>query len=302
VTLFQALRYFVREALTGLARSLRVSLLAIFTIAVSLFLSGALFLASQNLARTVRDWRAEARLVVYLTGSADAAARTAIRETLAAGRWTEEVAEVTPEEAERRFLRAFPSLAEIVSARGGALPSSFEARLRPVPDADATAFEDWLATLRALPAVEMIDADQDWIAQVETLLALVRGVGFALTVILLGASIFTIASVVRLTSFLYRDEIAVMRLVGATEFYIRGPFYVEGILQGLVGGGLACGALAGLHVYIGQKVATSPLAGLVAERFFTPAELALLVLFGALAGWLGAVVSLGRENLQPTSS
>lgn len=302
MTLFQALRYFVREALTGLARSLRVSLLAIFTIAVSLFLSGALFLASQNLARTVRDWRAEARLVVYLAGTADEAARATIRETLATGRWTEEIAEVTPEEAERRFLKAFPSLAEIVSARGGSLPSSLEARLRPVPGSDAAAFESWLAALRALPAVEMIDADQDWIAQVETLLALVRGVGFALTVILLGASIFTIASVVRLTSFLYRDEIAVMRLVGATEFYIRGPFYVEGILQGLVGGGLACGALAGLHVYIGQKVASSPLAGLVAERFFTPAELALLVLFGALAGWLGAVVSLGRESLQPTSN
>ena len=72
--------------------------------------------------------------------------------------------------------------------------------------------------------------------------ALVRGAGLTLGAILLGAAIFTIASVIRLTAFLYQDEIAVMRLVGATEFFIRGPFYVEGLVQGLLGGALAVAA------------------------------------------------------------
>jgi len=303
VTIFQALRYFVREAATGLLRSFRVSLLAVLTIAVSLFLSGALFLFSQNLARTVRDWRSQARLVVYLERDTDAAQRAAVKEELTREAWTVEIVEVPPEEAARRFERAFPSLAEIVASRTGALPFSFEARLRPTVDAEAAPFANWISRLRALPAVEMVDADQDWIAQMETLLALVRGLGAALTLILLGASVFTIASVVRLTSFLYRDEIAVMRLVGATEFYIRGPFYVEGVLQGLFGGGIAVAALAALDLYIGRQVATSPFASLLAERFLSPVELALLLLFGAVAGWLGAVISLGRgENLAATSS
>jgi cell division transport system permease protein len=294
VNLVQALAYFLREAATGLARSLRVSLLAILTIGVSLFLSGALFLFSQNLARTVRDWRAQARLVVYVERDADEATRAGIRAELERSGLAERIFEVSPEEAARRFERAFPSLGGVVSTRAGALPHSFEVELRTAAAGDEADFGARLARLRELPGVELVDADQDWIAQMETLLALVRGVGLALTTILLGASVFTIASVVRLTSFLYRDEIAVMRLVGATEFYIRGPFYAEGILQGILGGGLAVAALAGLDLYIGNQVAASPLASLVAERFLSPGELSLLVLFGAFAGWLGAAVTLGR--------
>lgn len=302
MTLLQALVYFVREAAVGLLRSLRVSVLAVLTIAVTLFLSGALVLVSENLSRTVRAWRAEARFVVYLAPSADGAALAAVRDYLAQGRWTEQLDEISPAEARSRFERAFPSLADLVAERGaGALPRSFEARLRPGAAGQPGGFPEWVSGLRALPGVELVDADQDWIQQVETVLALVRALGIALTAILIGASVFTIASVVRLTSFLYRDEIAIMRLVGATEFYIRGPFYFEGILQGLFGGVLAAGALAGLHFVLRPRIASSLLAHAVAGSFLPPREIALLVAFGAVAGWVGAAVSLGRETLRSTA-
>ncbi len=295
----QAASYFLREAVVGLARSLRVSLLAILTIAVSLFLSGMVLLVSKNLSRTVHEWRAEARFVVYLAPELDAAGRAALRAEIERGRWTEGLEEITPEVARVRFERAFPSLAELVAERGsGALPSSFEAVLKPVPPADVSGFEAWVEDLRGRPGVAMVDADQDWISQVETLLALIRGLGLALATILLGASVFTIASVVRLTSFLYREEIGVMRLVGATEFYIRGPFYFEGILQGLLGGLIAAGALGASHFVLAPRVASSLVAGSLAATFLSPAELVALVLFGGIAGWTGAIVSLSRESLE----
>jgi cell division transport system permease protein len=299
MNVLQAFAYFVREAAVGLVRSFRVSLLAIFTIAVSLFLSGMVLLVSKNLSRTVHDWRAEARFVVYLAPEVDASGRAALRAEIEKGRWTEGLEEITPEVARARFERAFPSLAELVADHGeGALPFSFEAVLKTLPAAEMPAFSAWVDDLRRRPGVVMVDADQDWIGQVETLLALIRGLGLALAAILLGASIFTIASVVRLTSFLYREEIAVMRLVGATEFYIRGPFYFEGILQGLLGGLVAAGALGVVHVLIEPRLATSLVAGALAASFLSPFELVALVGFGAVAGWAGAVVSLSRESLE----
>jgi cell division transport system permease protein len=302
VNVFQAFAYFVREAAVGLARSFRVSLLAIFTIAVSLFLSGMVLLVSKNLARTVQEWRAEARFAVYLVPGADPSVRAAVRAVLEQGRFTETLTEITPEVARARFERAFPSLAELVAERGeGALPFSFEAALRPVPADAAASFSAWVEDLRGRPGVAMVDADQDWIRQVETVLALIRGLGLALAAILLGASVFTIASVVRLTSFLYREEIAVMRLVGATEFYIRGPFYFEGILQGLLGGLIAVGALGGVHLLIAPRVASSLVASALAASFLSATELVALVVFGAIAGWAGAVVSLSRESLETSS-
>ena len=114
----QAASYFLREAVVGLVRSLRVSLLAILTIAVSLFLSGMVLLVSKNLSRTVHEWRAEARFVVYLAPELDADGRAALRAEIERGRWTEGLEEITPEVARVRFERAFPSLAELVAERG----------------------------------------------------------------------------------------------------------------------------------------------------------------------------------------
>ncbi len=298
MTLFQALRDFAREALVGLARSLRVSALAVVTIGVSLFLAGVFYLVSRNLESTVRRWRDEARLVVYLAPDVTAEGGAAIEARLRSAPWVLGVTRVAREEAERRFKRAFPSLSDLVREGANAsLPASLEAHLQPLAQVDEDALRRWSLELAALDGVELVDDDRDWIEQVETVLTVVRALGLILTTVLVGASIFTIASVVRLTSYLYRDEISVMRLVGATEFYIRGPFYLEGMFQGLIGALVALGGLTGVHLALQPKLGQSLAASALAQQFLAPAEMAGLLGFGALAGLVGAIVSLGREQV-----
>jgi len=300
VNLLQALVYFVREATIGLIRSWRVSLLAIVTIGVSLFLAGGFLLTSRNLSRAIHEWKLEARFVLYLTDRSGPEERRAAEEALRAAPWCTSVETISPEVGAARFKTAFPSLTELVDgSRYGRLPSSLEARLRTIQPEERAAYDGWLDRLRALPAVEMVDDDREWIADVETILAFTRAVGSLLTAMLLGAAVFTIAAVVRLTSFLYRDEIAIQRLVGATEFFIRGPFYVEGILQGLLGALLAWGALHGVHLGLEPRIAQSSVLSIVLREFLSSREVLGLALVGALAGLGGALVSLGRER--PTS-
>jgi cell division transport system permease protein len=297
VRILQALRHFGREAVVGLARSWRVSLLAVLTIAVSLFLAGAFLLASRNLARSIASWREAARLVVYLDARADDAQREEVGRRLRESGWVAEIEYVSPSAGAERFRKTFPSLSELVDdQRYAALPAAFEARLGEIRADDRNRFEAWLAELAETPAVETVDDDRDWIEDVETLLAIVRAVGALLSAVLLGAAVFTIAAVVRLTSFLYRDEIAIMRLVGATEFFIRGPFYLEGLLQGLLGAVAAILALAAAHLAIAPQLERSLVLAIAAREFLRPQEILLLVGFGAAAGLAGAVVSLGRER------
>jgi cell division transport system permease protein len=127
--------------------------------------------------------------------------------------------------------------------------------------------------------------------------AVVRAVGLALVGGLLGAAIFTIASVIRLTAYLHHEEIGIMRLVGATEFFIRGPFYAEGLLQGLIGGALAGGALFGVYAALHARRQGSLFSSVLALDFLSPQQVAFLVLLGAAAGLFGAVASLRRETL-----
>lgn len=300
MTLVQALVYFLREAAVSLVRSWKVSLLAVLTIAVSLFVGGGFLLVGTNLARLVETWRREARVVVYLQPAAAADERQSLLARARAQPWAAEVVEVGAAEAAARFRATFPSLAGLVDGSGDGssspLPPSVEILL--APGTDTATVSAWADQVRDDPAVDMVDDDRDWLSQLDAIIAVVRGAGLVLGAVLLGAAVFTIASIIRLTAFLYHEEIAVMRLVGATEFYIRGPFYAEGMLQGLLGGLLAVAALFTTYrLLLPERAALGLLERVLVPGFFAPREVVGLVLLGGAAGLVGALLSLRGEKL-----
>ncbi len=294
--LVHALRYFFREAAVNLLRGWKVSLLAVLTIAVSLFIGGAFLLVSGNLAASVERWRGEMRVVIYLRPDTSEAELRRLAAEAARGPGVASVEPVTAAAARRRFQEIFPGLSDLVTGwQEEPLPASLELGLDPraAPPARAA----WLEVWRKRSEVTLVDDDREWLGQLETMVAVVRTAGLALVGGLLGAAIFTIASVIRLTAYLHHEETEVMRLVGATEFFIRGPFYAEGLLQGLIGGVLASGALFGVHQALHSKGQGSLFSAVLALDFLSPQQVVWLVLLGGAAGLFGAVVSLRREAL-----
>ncbi|HXO29495.1 MAG TPA: permease-like cell division protein FtsX, partial [Thermoanaerobaculia bacterium] len=266
------------------------------TITVSLLLGGAFLLASRNLAASVEGWRGQLRVVIYLKPGTPASDLPRLAAAARAAPWVAGVDVVSPAAARRRFRDTFPTLADVIdSGEGEPLPASLEVALRR-EQAEAGGLDAWLDAWRRRPEVAMVDDDREWLGQVETAVAVVRAVGLVLGGILLGAAIFTIASIIRLTAYLHHEEITIMRLVGATEFFIRGPFYVEGLIQGFLGGALASAGLYASYQLIHAR-SRSLFAAVLAGQFLSPRQLGLLLLLGALAGLIGAVASLRRETL-----
>lgn len=292
----KALRYFVQEALLNLWRGFRVSLLAVLTIAISLFLGGTFLLAGLNLKSAVERWQKQVRLILYLQPGADTGTAERLAAEVRQAPFAAQVEVVSAERARERFREAFPSMSDLLEGWDQEpLPPSIEIGL--APGTRASVLQPWTAAWRKRPEVSMIDDDREWLRQLQAVVTVVRTVGFLLGGILLGAAGFTIASVIRLTAYLNREEIAVMRLVGATEFFIRGPFYVEGLLQGLFGGFLASGGLYLGYRLLKTRAGDSLLSEMLAARFLEPRQLGMLIAVGALAGLLGAVASLRREPL-----
>ena len=293
----RAFGYFFREAVVNLARSWKISLVAVSTIAVSLFIGGALLLVIGNLQELVAQWRREAKVIVYLRPGVAPAAAAGLRATLRRPPWVTGVEEVTAEQARHRFERYFPSVAELVQGWGEEpLPASLEVAF-DASRVEPKAFEAWLGDVRRAPSVGMVDDNRDWVEELENVLQVIGAVGLGLVLVLLIAAIFTIASVIRLTAYLYREEIGVMRLVGATELFIRGPFYVEGLLQGLLGGGLAVLGLYLGHLVVVPQTPRTWIAGALTGSFLSLQYQLVLVALGALAGLAGAVASLRREEV-----
>jgi cell division transport system permease protein len=312
MTFGRALGYFFREAMVSLVRSWKVSLLAVVIIAVSLFVGGAFLVAGQNLAAVAERARDESRLVVYFEPGTPMESVSALAEEAEEAPWVAGARTVSADEARRRFATIFPALSDLVEGEETPLPPSVEIELLPAAEALLAAAEGsggdapgdlpgdvgaWLAGLAEVPGVSMVDDDRDWVAQLSTVVAVVRGLGLTLGGVLLGAAVFTIGSVIRLTAYLYEDEITIMRLVGATEFFIRGPFYAEGLLQGLLGGALAAGGLAAAFWTAAERLGPSLVGRLLIARPPSVGQLLGLVALGAAAGLVGAVLSLRREAL-----
>lgn len=294
MTLLQAFKHFVVEAGLNMIRSWRVSLLAVLVTAVSLFLGGAFFLLGRNLDRSLASWQAQARVVVYMvpgaSGEALADAQQGIERLPGVIDWQL----VNPKEAERRLRERSPELSELIGDLDEEpLPASFEIEVGRWSGSNP-GFEGGLDTLRTMPEVDAVDDDRAWIEQIAFAALVLRAAAGVIGLLLICGSVFIIASVIRLAALLHREEIRVQRLVGATEFFVRGPFVVQGLLQGVLGCVAALLCLDGVFLLVARRELPELLRSLLLSSFLSPVELAVLVAIGTTAGLVGGLLSVRR--------
>jgi cell division transport system permease protein len=291
------LSYFFREAVRRLWVSKRSSFVAVAMICVALMIVGGFLLIAENLERAVAQAQGRSRVSVFLATDATPQQIAAVSAALAANPHFAARHFVSKDEALARFRAYFPNLSGVVGQLGeNPFPASFECDVPPAV-VQSPAFQREAAAVRALGGVEQVQFDWEWVERLKRLISLVNAVGLVAGGLLAVAAAFTIANVIRLTMMLYREEIEIMRLVGATERIIRGPFLIEGVLQGLLGAAAAIGILVG--VFFGARhflvPANSLLWGFLFNGFLPWQKIAALVAGGMLAGYLGSWMSV-RES------
>jgi cell division transport system permease protein len=294
-----AFRALLDEAVAGLVRAKRITAVSVLVIAVSLFLVGAFLLLAENLRPLTETVRGETAITVFLRSGATQADREELSRMARESRLVASVRHVTADEARARFSSWWRSLSSAArTLPSNPFPESLELTLYP-DTASSAALPGLLSNLTGHRAAEEIQFDVEWIRRLRGALRVARGFGAGLAVVLVLGAAFTIANVVRLTILLHREEIDILRLVGAPEFLIRGPFLVGGLLQGLAGGLLAL-ALLGLFFRIllwwGARAPENVVA-LLGLRFLPLSIAALLVGGGICAGLLGGAVAVSRRNV-----
>ena len=286
--------YFFREAVRRIWVSKRTSFVAVMMIAIALVILGAFLLLAENLGRAAEEWQGKSRIVVYLDPAATPQQVRAVDQFLASNQVLARRRFITREEALVRFRRYFANMAEVVAQlEENPFPASFEVDVVPTL-AQSRTFASQMAALRAIPGVDQVQYDWEWIARLRRLVNIINIVGLVAGGILAIAAAFTIANVIRLTMMMYREEIDIMRLVGATERIIRGPFLIEGFLQGTIGGVLSVLLLFAAYE-TGRRTlapANSILWGFLFTGFLPWQKIAALVAGGMLAGWIGSWLSV----------
>jgi cell division transport system permease protein len=288
----RALRYFVDEAVGSLWRGYKTAFIAMATIAVAFFVLGGFLLVTTNMERLFSRWQEAAEFSVYVRDDATAEQRAGIERVLRDSQLVKAVEVISKEEALRRFKRNFGALAQATSEmQENPLPASIEVRL--APEADPSQVGALAGTVSSLPGVADVRYDRQWIQRLMAAVSFVRAGGFGLAAILVFAAALTVASVVRLTLVTRRDEIHIMQLVGAPLAYIRGPFLVEGIIQGGVGAAMALVLLWVTFVLVRTRISPVVAAAIdpAAMMFLSLPTIAGILAGGMIVGCTGGLIA-----------
>lgn len=289
----RALKYFLAEAVASLWRARMSAVLATLTIAAGLFVLGFFLIVNRNVQRVAARWGEAAELSVFLKDDAAPANLKAIDELIAGSGLVAERQYVSKADALTKFRQEFPDLAAATARlERNPFPASFEVRLRPEAQAAGEAVDGLAATLSNSPGVAEVRYDRRWLSRLNAAVRVVGGIGAIIVAMLAIAAALTVANVVRLAAYARRDEIEIMQLVGAPLAYVRGPFIVEGVLQGGVGALLALVSLGIVFTAARARFGTLAAEALgLGSITFLPVELCvLLVLGGMLLGCLGGLV------------
>ena len=283
-----------RRARRGMLREWRLHALSVFSLAVAFVCLGAALLVLTNLRAVEERWAHAGRASIYLKDNASAEDVEALKKALGAVPIVTGVRYISASQARAEFgqKEAGPR-AELAALPVEAFPASIEIEVRAdVTDAELS---DVVGKLRQLPAVDDVETYQAW---TERLGRLIRGgvAAAALLALVVFASVLAVVgSTIRLALQRRRTEVEVLKLVGATDRFIKGPFLVEGMSQGALGATGAVALLAGLFFVVRGRLDAELATLLGVEPSFLPWQVvAGMVAVGMLLGMFAALLGLRR--------
>jgi cell division transport system permease protein len=280
-----------REALLSFRRAPLLSVLSVTTIAFSLFTVGLFGLVAINLREALRGLEERVEIVAYVFRGTPSESIALATQDIVAFPEVRDVSYVSEEEALRR------ARAELVEFRDAyhdlqvnPLPASIEVRMKD-GYRDATTVGRVAERLKGFGFIDDVRFGREWVQKLDHLRNLTGLVGVVIGLAFAAVAVVIIGVTIRLTILQRAREISIMRLVGATNWFIRGPFLLEGALKGLLGGLLSL-ALCYAGYLLFRDNSGGTLSGLI---FFRPAHMVLIIMFGVFLGLGGSMVSVGRH-------
>ena len=288
----QTSEYFIQEVFRSLRRNNWMSFASIGTVAVSLFVLGVFLLLVLNMNRMASALESQVQISVYLEDELSADDRRDIASDIEALQGIESIHYISKDEAKARLEDRLGDQKYLLDALGdkNPLPDSFEVVVKS-PDLVETAAK----AIDRMDGVQEAKYGQDVIEHLFAITRLIRIFGLVLMVLLAGATLFIISNTIRLTVFARRKEIAIMKYVGATDWFIRWPFLLEGMVLGFVGGVIAAVALRSFYAAMAAKITdTLTFFPLMPQYPSMNYITVALLLTGMAIGALGSALSLKR--------
>ena len=283
---------FVRRALVDIRLNKFLNLITIITIALSILVVSTFMLFFQNISNMVETWNHGGRVMVYLDSNFTMDMLSETNAKLKSLKNTKQVFFISKDIALSNLKKDinfdsifFETLSE------NPLPDAFDVRMSGVSKFEEVAL--FAEEIKKIPMVSEVEYGQSWLDKFLSVYNLFKVVGYAISGLFFMIALFITANTVRLAFFSRKEEINIMHLVGATDRFIKTPFYLEGLLQGAIGG------ISGLFILLISYLSLSSSASdavssymFVDIQFLSFKYIVIIILGSTFLGWFGCYISL----------
>lgn len=286
------MKLFFQKAIRDIRVNPFLNTVTVITIGSSVLIVSAFTLFIVNAGDMMRDWEKGVQLMTYLEPNIKEPVRLEIEDEI----------QSIPGVAEIRFLSSAEALhlLKIQMKRQSAildgldknpLPDAFEIRMTAVVR-NLEQVEDLANRIESVEGVTDVEYGQQWLGRFLDIFNLLRLAGYAIGGIFFMAAVFIVANTIRLVLYSRQEEIEIMRLIGATDGFIKAPFYIEGLIQGACGGIIGIAALFSAYSLAASNIQQDFSSSLLTIRFLSPGTFLSIIMCSMFVGWLGCYLSL----------
>ncbi|UCG65833.1 MAG: ABC transporter permease [Deltaproteobacteria bacterium] len=286
-------RYFVRQAMRNMVENRLVHLIGLGTMVIAFLMFDAFILILVNLNAWTQEQGRSLTMSIYFKGDPERAVIENIKKELL--QYPVSITDfISKDDALKSLRKQLGEKAGLLDGLGeNPLPASLEIVLSRDVSGDSLPYE--LKTrLERIHGIDEVQYSQEWVERFQAIMGAVKIIGLVFGGLLFLAALFIITNTVKLTIYSRKDEIEILKLVGATNRFVKIPFLIEGSIQGFLGGSVALIVLFLVYVAIITKVDLSIGFASLDIIFLSPQFILLLLLMSSIIGFIGSTVSLGR--------
>lgn len=282
---------FIKKALTDIRLNRFLNLVTIFTISLSILAVSVFMLFFENAGRVIEEWNQGGRAMIYLKADFTMDMLPELKDRINGLGNVQGLVFISKDEALDRLKKEISSSSFLKTLQGNPLPDALEIKMKSYNSLEEV--EAFAQKIKTIETVDDVEYGQGWLGKFLKIFNLFKITGYAMCGLFFLVALFITSNTVRLAFYSRKLEVEVMRLVGATETFIKAPFYVEGLLQGFIGGILGLVILLITYLLFSSGMTQGVSSYIYFDVHFLSIKTIILIIFvSTFLGWFGCYLSL----------